>query len=1214
MKANKNYDYLNSLKKKLDESQRQVCLRTENTVVGAGAGSGKTQTLATRFAWLVMSEKVDVSEILTLTFTKKAAAEMYERIYNILKFFAYEAQNVPEAERNRARKGIEKFSEVHIQTLDSYCTSLLRQCANRYGIKPDFISGSENLRDDVKKIALPFLIQNRNSDVIRFFSKEGQLENFANEVIVNAIVEYTSLASENDCFSKFLEKQREIICNDWNNQVLLKKIFDDMEDVYVDLIEKDYDYDKFMSIKEAVEYGRKFILENKFFITNTDEKYLMSLRDNAFFDDFIDDINEIVTMLKDVKFRRDKQSEEPARIEANKRIDRIKSLIKYLEKDFIEVVNSLTSYLNSYEYIKKLYEMLDSFLQEVNNIKRSSGNLSFFDITEMALKILIEQKDIRNQEKNAYSKIMIDEFQDNNGKNRDLLFLLSEKKDILEDGIPTPDKIEKDKLFFVGDEKQSIYRFRGADVAVFNSLKHDLGEENYLQMVNNYRSDNALIQSFNIMFGSEKFPIFKPETNLAEDELYEATYKTPAVPINKKSFTPDENIELTSENVKTHICLLNETLLKDTKDNKDSKDKNNSKDNKENSSDKKAESEKKEYLENKDQIAYCMAEKIKTLYDSLPENEKSYSKFAILAKSRTNYNYFTKWLNYFSIPYALDLNKDIFNDGPGNDICSFLRLCVYPSDMKNFAIYLASPFVGMSFQGIETILALSVSTENNFSAFNLNCDELLQKELSPNDYQKYIKAKEFYDEQKPLTLKRQITETLNILWQSCGYYYETLHNEKVNLFSPQYDLIYEYARKCDQEGKNVGSLIDCLENNLDDLSETTYPLERSDAVKIMTIFKSKGLEFDYVFAMGCMNFKYKNENSKTFYEEDAGLSITNFNDGGNYFYLQQKALSQKKQIAEFRRLIYVAATRASKELFFFGSWNPKTLNEDAEGKLLEHLAKYYYPRCDEDDYGYGKIEYTKSAPFDFYSMVLQEKDVYLNFSTKSNNVKTQDLIEALEDVYENCDLEKLNNDAQFERIAPSSLELDIEGQNIKDDLFKSVNKCFTENFSSAEFGTLVHSYMEYFVNNCTNNNYNISNFIPDEKLIKPISEKNRKIIFDTCFKMVELFADSEFGKKVVDCQKEIKFCKSEYLFKMFQDNTMFTGSIDLIYEDEDGFTIVDFKTDSALNIEKYVPQQNCYKKAAQEILNVEADKIKCYLYFLRNNEIIDLSKHMDCQS
>ena len=68
------------------------------------------------------------------------------------------------------------------------------------------------------------------------------------------------------------------------------------------------------------------------------------------------------------------------------------------------------------------------------------------------------------------------------------------------------------------------------------------------------------------------------------------------------------------------------------------------------------------------------------------------------------------------------------------------------------------------------------------------------------------------------------------------------------------------------------------------------------------------------------------------------------------------------------------------------------------------------------------------------------------------------------------------------------------------------------------------------------------------------------------------------------------------------------------YEDEDGFTIVDFKTDSALNIEKYVPQQNCYKKAAQEILNVEADKIKCYLYFLRNNEIIDLSKHMDCQS
>lgn len=1201
MKANNNYEYLNLLKKKLDDSQKKVCIRTENTVVGAGAGSGKTQTLATRFAWLVMSEKVDVSEILTLTFTKKAAAEMYERIYNILKFFAYEADNVPQEERNRARKGIEKFSEVHIQTLDSYCTSLLRQCANRYGIKPDFVSGSENLNNEVNKIALPFLIKNRNSEVIRFFSQEGQLESFSNEVITKAIVEYTSLASADNFFSSFLEKQRRVICDNWNNQISLRKILNEMEEVYVDLIEKDIDFDKFILIKETVEYARNNILESFYKIESSDESYFISLRDSDFYDSFIDDIDKLVLMFKEVKFRRNNKSDEPEVLAANKRIDKIKGLIKSIEKNFLDELYSLIEYINNYDYLKNLYLMLDNFLQEVNNIKRSTGNLSFYDVTEMALKILIEQKDIRTQEKNAYSKIMIDEFQDNNGKNRDLLFLLSEKKDILEDGIPSPDKLEKDKLFFVGDEKQSIYKFRGADVAVFNSLKNDLGENNYLQMVNNYRSENPLIQSFNIMFGSKNVSVFKDESKIEKDELYEAVYRTPAIPINKKTFTPDEDIELTSENIKTHVCLLNEKIYKNDTGIKNE------------------ESEKEnempvEYLEKKDQIAYCMAEKIKLLYETLPENEKSFSKFAILARSRTDYNIFTKWLNYFSIPYDLDLNKDIFSDGPGNDICSFLRICVYPSDMKNFAIFLASPFVGMSFQGIETVLALTINKKNDFSAFDITCDEILKEELSKDDYQKYNNAKDFFNEQKPLTLKRPITETLNILWQNCGYYYETILNEKVNLFAPQYDLLFEYARKCDEDGNNVGSFIDSIENSFNDITETTCPLERSDAVKIMTIFKSKGLEFDYVFVLGCINYRIKSENKKIFYEEETGLSIRKMNNVGNYFFLQQKELSTKKEIAEFRRLVYVAATRASKELYFFGSWDPSVLKEDSEVKLIEHIAKYYYPQSEDETYGYGKIEYNKAAPFDFYSIVLQEKDIYLNYSTKTNNIESQDLLKILEPIYEERSLEQINSEAPFERIAPSSLELEIEGQHIENDLFVSVNKCFTDNFSSAEFGTLVHSYLEYFVNNCINTNFDISDFIPDEKLIKPISEKNRKIIFDSCKKMVELFSLSEFGKRVLECRNKKKFCKAEYLFKLFQDNTMFTGSIDLIFEDDDGYTIVDFKTDSALNIEKYVPQQKCYKNAAQEILNVEADKIKCYLYFLRFNEIIDLTKHMDCQS
>ena len=105
------YAYLDLLPKKLDSKQKAVCFRTGNTIVAAGAGSGKTQVLATRFAWLVMSMGIPAPKILTLTFTKKAAGEMYERIYKTLSFFA-ENPETPELEKRRSRIALEDFLKL----------------------------------------------------------------------------------------------------------------------------------------------------------------------------------------------------------------------------------------------------------------------------------------------------------------------------------------------------------------------------------------------------------------------------------------------------------------------------------------------------------------------------------------------------------------------------------------------------------------------------------------------------------------------------------------------------------------------------------------------------------------------------------------------------------------------------------------------------------------------------------------------------------------------------------------------------------------------------------------------------------------------------------------------------------------------------------------------------------------------------------------------
>ena len=196
------YPYLKALEHPLDEQQLKVCCRTDNTIVAAGAGSGKTQVLATRFAWLVMEKGIPASKILTLTYTKKAAAEMYSRIYDTLnKFATEEGIVIGNKQRLNAQMALADFANVHIQTLDSYCGSILRMAANRYGIRPDFTSGSSDARKNAEDLALPFILKNRNNIGIQHFAKPGMLQDFSSNVFAKIISQYTTLASPPDIFS-----------------------------------------------------------------------------------------------------------------------------------------------------------------------------------------------------------------------------------------------------------------------------------------------------------------------------------------------------------------------------------------------------------------------------------------------------------------------------------------------------------------------------------------------------------------------------------------------------------------------------------------------------------------------------------------------------------------------------------------------------------------------------------------------------------------------------------------------------------------------------------------------------------------------------------------------------------------------------------------------------------------------------------------------------
>ena len=1171
-----NDNFLDLLDRKLDKNQYQALSAKKNTVIAAGAGSGKTQVLATRFAWLVMTKQAKAEQILTLTFTNKAASEMYDRIYRTLKFFAEHesCEQLTAEQKQLAQNALESFSDVHIQTLDSYCCSIVRQCANRYGIKPDFITGSPDGEREVKDLAFNYILKNAENQAVQAFCEPGKLQEFAEHVFAKIILQNTSLATKQGWFSEHFEVQTQKITDAWNNLIIGKaenSIFKQVSEIQ-DLLEAcpkkdDKKYTLYVShLENLIEKTFELCDFPKFTkddIKNQNEKLQTQI-------DYFEKYTKIATK----KF-------------SSGRIKDIQTVVTKFANDFYKFT-SISSFIRQYKTLKEMNLLLDDFLQQVNTSKRTSGNLTFNDVSELALKFLLENEDIRNQEKNAYKKIMIDEFQDNNGKNRDLLYILSLKKGAFEDGGKCKitvsenqtlhslikDQRSPDKLFFVGDEKQSIYKFRGADVQVFNELTSS-GENDLIYMTFNYRSEAALVQAFNELFknGNGIFAIPEPKLD------YEAYYTRDAA---KNGI---ELPKLTNQNIPIQACIFEADIFGENE--------------------KELPENRLDLIPEKDQKAYFIAKKIFELH----EQGTPWNDFAILDRSRSDRDVITKYLGLFGIPYSVDIFKDIFTDAIINDFCSFLRICVYPSDARSYAAYLCSPLAGLSENETEMIISNLFDCESETFNPLADADKIIKKDIEDESFQKYQNAKDFYVQMRTKALQDRLTTTLTTLWQNRAYRYETMQNEKTVLCTEHFDMLFELARQAEENGKTAAWFIDqtellkqkfLAEDSDLDASQITYPIEREQAVQIMSIHKSKGLEFEHVFVYGCTNTNAKSENALFFFDEETGVSIKPQKDAPNYFCMKQSDKAKLMELAEFRRQIYVAVTRAKKDVFIVGSL--KTTKESSSiMRLFENkIAQVYPPEVSQN------CRYIEGTGFDYFKIKpVEYKDLPKNnFASKKNfDAKTFDSAKTIS-----------FSQNPVERKTPSSLESDYDSKTQAQDsdsgkiYEQSEDTLQSADFSAADFGTLVHSYLEMQTNRIKPEFYE-----PEPKFFKNLSEEKIKENKELCIKMCRDFASSPLGTDLNEAQKAGRFWRAEWAFRMFYkcsqtpEGAIFTGAIDLIFENPDGtFTICDYKSDLEINSEIYRAQQECYRAAAAKILNINEDKISLNLYYLRHNKIVEL--------
>jgi len=1216
----------------LNKEQQAAAFCTENAVVAAGAGSGKTRVLANRFAWLLTEkgldtdESVKIDEILTLTFTKKAAAEMFRRIHSLLTGIA-ENETGPKAEK--ARQALDDFIHARIQTLDSYSTAIVRQSASRYGISPDFTIDQERCRQIAMEESLPFLITHRHHPAVEWLYSDNRPNDIASGIFTDILVNYCQIDKPRD-FTADVKTQFGIICSEWEKQ---RKELNILLEQTENLISEDD-----ALLPDLVPLMKKYKKE-KITIPDHDEikcffDMLLKLPSKsctgkAQNDPLQKSLVKVLLFLSEIcalKLNRGKRAENKVKENINKlraNFGRFSSLaVSCMQAGFIiSVMNLLT-------------QLQDRYLSR----KRAEGVLTFKDVACLSRTILLEQHDIRQSEKESFKAIMIDEFQDNNELQKDLLFLLAEKQEKINSRIPGADDLSRGKLFFVGDEKQSIYLFRGADVSVFRRLKNEIKSHD-LPLKINYRSSPSLIGAFNAIFGGSGFdPEGKEPMSVYPSVFAPEKNENPPLPLYEASYAPLE--KGTEKNGSLSIYILNK--------NDDGG------------------ADEEERLGSDENEALFVAEKIQKL---LKQKKYLPNDIAVLFRTRSIQYLFEKHLRLLGIPYSCEDVNDFFYGGPVNDIMSVLRLAAFPLDSASYAEMLRSPFAGLSLSAAALCLSIFAASENP-RVFN---DEPLPY-LDETDKEGYLRGQKIYSSICGKAEEESISSLVSELWYKEGYRYETEWNPLTAAYRELYDYLFHLAVKADNANQGLAAFTDSMRTFRDrggQLTDIEIPLEHTSAVHLMTIHKSKGLEFPVVFLCGCGKHSQTDRNSDVFFSNDAGVafsaplpaacySIPNIKN--NFFWEKAKEEIKLKRTAELRRLLYVGMTRAEKELHITGALEMKDdggtdnfslkVKNHIDKKCEKNMNQIYGDSIMDNDTFFGLLlpSVISRVPADglkpgsgnnqeFFNLeeipVYTEKQIKKRASAASNFSNDRkglnEYIKKFESVYQKAEVIKtpVLRDNHKSAVSLKDKEQDqtadaLHGKNFQvnseysgektDDVFKKVDsileklsKTGDENlqkFNSGSFGTIAHICVEA----CLNNEEPV---IP-VNITGSLSPAREKTLLEAGKELAVRFTESPLGKLA----KSAKLRENEFSFRSLirnknKEEIFINGTVDLFFEASDSIHIVDFKTDSLEIPSEHIAQMASYYHAITELFAIPSKKeCRVWLYYLRTGHAVEMTERV----
>lgn len=805
-----------------------------NVSLLAGAGSGKTYVLMKRFVQILRADlSVNPTNIVAITFTRKAADEIKGRVRQAVSECVEQAQT--DLERLRWQEHLQKVESAPISTIHSLCSRILRDNPVETQLDPEFtILEDFEAQDFFKETLQQYLRKNiKENAALRRLVQTYGVNSFVNQVTALGD-KLSELVHEDNLAEPYLKAKEEL-------PALQQKLFAAVREV--------------IEAREALgakTKGRQTLTEAAGLLDEMQKQLLAPEPDCSLLD-----ASGVVKV-------------------SGKALAAELTNLKNLRQE----LNHVLLNAKGCDLVQDWLAVLQEFYACLSARKQENNVLFNDDLDLLAIEYLQKNEALRQKYQERYKYIMVDEFQDTNERQRQLIYLLCGNK---LDG--------KNNLFIVGDVKQSIYRFRHADVSVFNKVKEDIAQNagQNLGMKTNFRSTQSIVESCNTAF-CQLMDLPKEEICL---EHHEGANTGGA-----------------------KVCLL-QVPYKSKDDDLGAK-------------------EDKWQKEAEAIAAYLQQELPKVEPQLRPGASK-----AILLRAMTHCEILRQTLQSYGINCVVVKGKGFYEQQEVLDVLNLLAALHNRYASLELAGALRSNYFGLD---DATLTQLFWQTENDkplWDVLQAVGSGELQLNLQPEQQALAMHAAERLRSLRQAAALMALPELFAQLWNELKPEFVLSQQENGPSKLANVKKLRRLAQQYCQTKQ--ASLAEWLQNVKDlrasSSKEPAATVQSDDALQIMTIHNSKGLEFDLVI-LPQLDKSVKGDTASIKYlpgkEGEQGLLGIKVPDKemqlqNSGVYEQAKARDSELEEEESRRLLYVAMTRAQKQLLMVGTVAEEKLPEAVIG-------------------------------------------------------------------------------------------------------------------------------------------------------------------------------------------------------------------------------------------------------------------------------------------